>query len=165
MKSKGSILVIDDEESILAILSEFLTKRNYDVKTAQNGRDALDIIQKSVKETQIGEAIKPPKAEVSEPSTGDTFIEEKVIEKKKNYQFIHENFFGVLSSISGDRLIIEPLIDIQANLGSYILIKRRNTTGEKVDVALATIVDVSEGKIISSSHSLAAPYLGSVWES
>lgn len=101
-------------------------------------------------ETRIGEATAQPQAEVSGPSqsAGDPYIDEQETDRKRSYQFVHENLFGVLSSISGDRLTIEPLVEIQAKQGSYILIKRRKATGEKVDVALATIIDIAEGRII-----------------
>ncbi len=40
-----SILVIDDEESIREVLAEFLSLKNYKVKTAANGFEALKIVE------------------------------------------------------------------------------------------------------------------------
>lgn len=45
MKSKGSILVIDDEKSILEMLRAFLTKRSYEVEIADTGDKALKLLQ------------------------------------------------------------------------------------------------------------------------
>ena len=42
MKNKGSVLIVDDEESILGILEQYLAERGYEVATAQNGSSALE---------------------------------------------------------------------------------------------------------------------------
>ncbi len=44
MDTKGSVLVIDDEHTILGILDEYLTERGYEVVTAGNGAQALEAI-------------------------------------------------------------------------------------------------------------------------
>jgi DNA-binding NtrC family response regulator len=43
-----SILLVDDEVSQLTSLKSFLSKRNYTIYTAENGNDALDVINKNV---------------------------------------------------------------------------------------------------------------------
>jgi len=43
---KGSILIIDDEESILGILEGYLSGRNYEVITAGSGERALEVSEK-----------------------------------------------------------------------------------------------------------------------
>jgi CheY-like chemotaxis protein len=42
-----SILVVDDEPMIVRLLSQFLTLRGYQVRTAENGRAALDLVEQS----------------------------------------------------------------------------------------------------------------------
>ena len=44
---KESILVVDDEPMIVRLLSQFLTLRGYQVRTAENGRAALDLLEQS----------------------------------------------------------------------------------------------------------------------
>ncbi len=44
MKSKGSILVVDDEEDIRILLREMLTHMGYRVTTASDGQEALEVI-------------------------------------------------------------------------------------------------------------------------
>ncbi len=41
MKSLGRILIVDDEEAIRKVLSEYLSNMNLDIETAVDGRDAL----------------------------------------------------------------------------------------------------------------------------
>jgi signal transduction histidine kinase len=43
-ESQKSILIVDDEESVVGALSEFLSLRGYDVETAMNSRQALALI-------------------------------------------------------------------------------------------------------------------------
>jgi DNA-binding response OmpR family regulator len=45
LKSKGSVIVIDDEESILSIIEEYLTEKNFKVHKASNGREAYAILK------------------------------------------------------------------------------------------------------------------------
>jgi YesN/AraC family two-component response regulator len=40
------ILLVDDDESIRELLSDVLEMKNYQIKTAENGKEAIDIIQK-----------------------------------------------------------------------------------------------------------------------
>ncbi len=49
MKSQEKInaLIVDDEEEIRTLLSEFLSKDSYDCKVAESGENALEIIQKN----------------------------------------------------------------------------------------------------------------------
>lgn len=39
------VLVVDDEKDLRDLLSYFLTRASYDVKTAENGREAIEVIQ------------------------------------------------------------------------------------------------------------------------
>lgn len=43
---KGPILVVDDEQSILDMLKEFLVAEGYDVEVARDGVDALDAVSR-----------------------------------------------------------------------------------------------------------------------
>jgi CheY-like chemotaxis protein len=44
METNGSVLVVDDNELIRRIATKLLTKNNYEVTTALNGRAALQQI-------------------------------------------------------------------------------------------------------------------------
>lgn len=39
------VLIIDDEKDILASLSSYLTRNGYDVKSADNGKDGLQLVK------------------------------------------------------------------------------------------------------------------------
>jgi two-component system, response regulator, stage 0 sporulation protein F len=44
--TKGRLLIVDDEAVIRDVLSRFLKKKGYDIVTASNGREAMDLIKK-----------------------------------------------------------------------------------------------------------------------
>lgn len=44
-KNKGKILVLDDEQIVLESVSRILEEENYEVRTAQKGRDAIEILK------------------------------------------------------------------------------------------------------------------------
>jgi PAS domain S-box-containing protein len=48
LSEKGSILVVDDEESILDMLRQYLSDRGFDVTTAPTGEHALDRLEHNV---------------------------------------------------------------------------------------------------------------------
>lgn len=54
-----NILVIDDDEQFLFVMSELLKKYGFDVKTALNGMSALQIISESDIELVISDTIMP----------------------------------------------------------------------------------------------------------
>lgn len=41
------ILIVDDESDILETMKNILTKENYEIETATNGADALDLLKKA----------------------------------------------------------------------------------------------------------------------
>ncbi len=43
----GTVLIVDDEESIRMVGQEVLKRAGYDVITAQNGKEAIDIFSKN----------------------------------------------------------------------------------------------------------------------
>jgi DNA-binding response OmpR family regulator len=43
--SNSKILLVDDDELILKVINRILTKDGYDVRTASNGKDALEMIE------------------------------------------------------------------------------------------------------------------------
>ena len=45
-EDNNRVLVVDDEESLLAVLSQVLTKNGYDVTAAASGEEAWEIFQK-----------------------------------------------------------------------------------------------------------------------
>jgi len=44
---KSCIMVVDDEPSILMVLEEFLIREGFNVLTAKNGKDAIDLAAKN----------------------------------------------------------------------------------------------------------------------
>jgi CheY-like chemotaxis protein len=42
---RGRILVVDDDAAVRAFLAEFFEQQNFDVRTAQNGEQALALLQ------------------------------------------------------------------------------------------------------------------------
>lgn len=53
------ILVVDDEESLLALLDAILDKEGYSVITASNGQDALQILDKQKPDLAILDMMMP----------------------------------------------------------------------------------------------------------
>jgi len=53
MQRKKNILIVDDEPDIVHLVEEFLKLENYNTITCQNGRDALDIIEKSYEDIAL----------------------------------------------------------------------------------------------------------------
>jgi two-component system response regulator PilR (NtrC family) len=47
-KTKGNILVVDDEKSMREILEIFLTSEGYKVSVAENGEKAIDAVKKDI---------------------------------------------------------------------------------------------------------------------
>jgi DNA-binding response OmpR family regulator len=45
MKKKYKLLIIDDNEEILSVLSNFLRKKNYSVATASNGLEGMKMFE------------------------------------------------------------------------------------------------------------------------
>ena len=52
MKSDKRILVVDDEPSIVDVLTRFLSREGYSVITAVNGREALERVRQDPPEEQ-----------------------------------------------------------------------------------------------------------------
>lgn len=48
MKTKGKILIVDDEVKIVEIVQAYLVKNEYEVITAFNGKDAISIFEKEL---------------------------------------------------------------------------------------------------------------------
>ena len=55
----GRVLVVDDEENIREVLSNYLENMNYDVVTAIDGQDALDKYQKGEFDLIISDLLMP----------------------------------------------------------------------------------------------------------
>ncbi len=47
MEKIHKLLIIDDDEETLAALCDFLRKKNYDVVSASNGQDGLNLLEKA----------------------------------------------------------------------------------------------------------------------
>lgn len=59
MKKLGRVLVVDDEENIREVLSNYLESMNYDVQTAEDGQDALNKYQKGEFDLIISDLLMP----------------------------------------------------------------------------------------------------------
>ncbi len=46
MASKGSILVVDDEDALRTVLSSELVNEGYDIKSASDGDEAIGVLEK-----------------------------------------------------------------------------------------------------------------------
>jgi DNA-binding NtrC family response regulator len=59
MKKLGRVLVVDDEENIREVLSNYLESMNYEVQTAEDGQDALDKYRKGEFDLIISDLLMP----------------------------------------------------------------------------------------------------------
>ena len=59
MSSKGTILVIDDEEIMREILDALLTREGYTVRLAQNGYEGLDLARSMPFDAAIVDVMMP----------------------------------------------------------------------------------------------------------
>lgn len=59
MKKLGRVLVVDDEENIREVLSNYLESMNYDVQTAEDGQDALNKYRKGDFDLIISDLLMP----------------------------------------------------------------------------------------------------------
>ena len=46
MATKGSVLVVDDEDALRTVLSSELVNEGYDIKTASDGDEAISVLEK-----------------------------------------------------------------------------------------------------------------------
>jgi two-component system response regulator PilR (NtrC family) len=59
MKKLGQVMVVDDEENIREVLSNYLESMNYAVETAEDGQDALDKFKKGDFDLIISDLLMP----------------------------------------------------------------------------------------------------------
>ncbi len=74
------ILVVDDEYDIRVMLHEFLTLKNFDVKTAGDGLEALDIIDDFQPDLAI--------VDIKMPQLDGPNFSKKVLKKNPNFPII-----------------------------------------------------------------------------
>lgn len=58
-ESPNRILLIDDDELILKVINRILTKEGYEVQTASNGKDAMELIDKQKFDLLITDLMMP----------------------------------------------------------------------------------------------------------
>ncbi len=56
---KGSLLIVDDEQDIVDMLSRHFTFLGYDVRTASNGKEAVEILSKYKTDVIISDIVMP----------------------------------------------------------------------------------------------------------
>ena len=59
MRSKGSILVIDDEEIMREILETLLTREGYDVRLASNGAEGIELARATPVDAAVVDVMMP----------------------------------------------------------------------------------------------------------
>ena len=59
MKKLGRVMVVDDEENIREVLSNYLENMNYDVVTAIDGQEALNKYKKGEFDLVISDLLMP----------------------------------------------------------------------------------------------------------
>jgi CheY-like chemotaxis protein len=55
----AQILVVDDEPSVIDVLTRFLRREGYNVSTASNGREALDKVQQEAPDLILLDVVMP----------------------------------------------------------------------------------------------------------
>jgi len=59
MKKLGQVMIVDDEENIREVLSNYLESMNYSVESAEDGQDALDKFKKGDFDLIISDLLMP----------------------------------------------------------------------------------------------------------
>jgi two-component system alkaline phosphatase synthesis response regulator PhoP/two-component system response regulator VicR len=59
MSSRLKILISDDEPFVLRLLQVHFERRNFDVRTATNGREALDLLQQEIPDVCLLDVMMP----------------------------------------------------------------------------------------------------------
>ncbi len=59
IEKNQQILLIDDDELILKVINRILTREGYDVKTATNGKDAMELIEQQKFDLLITDIMMP----------------------------------------------------------------------------------------------------------
>jgi chromosome segregation ATPase len=73
-------------------------------------------------------------------------IAEQEVEVTERVRVIESKLLGTISSVTAGRVIIEPLIDLEVEEGTKILIKRRTSSGE-IPIAEGRVDEVTMGRI------------------
>jgi YesN/AraC family two-component response regulator len=103
------ILIIDDEEAILQMMHRLLTKANYFVVTASNGKEAEMILDKEDFDLVITDIIKPQKEgmemitmlKVRKPDI-------KVIAMSGGGRFSPEGYLKSAEALGADKTFVKP---------------------------------------------------------
>ena len=125
------ILIVEDEELLREIYSEYLEKKGYDVKTAENGQKALDFLSDDNRPDLILLDLNMPEI------NGKEFLKTMLANKKfKNIPVF------LLTGISNYKEIGETL-----NLGAKGYIEKTDSLGEvlnKIDMVIPSYINLNE---------------------
>ena len=69
MKDQKRLLLIDDDPNLILLVKDYLEFRGYEIGTAENGREALDILEHDVPDMIICDVMMPE-------MDGYTFVEQ-----------------------------------------------------------------------------------------
>ncbi len=58
-KDSKSLLLVDDDPNLILLVKDYLIYRGYDVRTADNGREALEILEKQIPDLIICDVMMP----------------------------------------------------------------------------------------------------------
>jgi DNA-binding NtrC family response regulator len=125
------ILIIDDEESIRAMLSEYLTERGYDVISAENGKRALSILA----DRRI-----------------DLIITDIIMEDKDGVEVIRslrQTLPGlpVIAMSGGAHLPADFYLDMAHGLGAFVSFKKPFINREMLAAVERCLEEVKNGKV------------------
>src|SRR4029077_20431394 len=59
MSTSGRVLIVDDYEANIAAMRQLLERQGYDVLTASNGRDALDLVHREHPDLVLLDVVMP----------------------------------------------------------------------------------------------------------
>ena len=125
------ILIVEDEELVRELYSEFLEKKGYDVETAENGQEALDCLSENRPDLILLD-INMPKV------NGKQLL--KIISADEKFNNIP---VFIITGIGDIKEISETL-----NLGARCYIEKSNSLGEvinKIELVLGSFINTSKG--------------------
>lgn len=146
------LLLVDDDESTLLIVSKYLTKSGYKIYTARHGEDGIDILSKNDTISMIIVDVVMPVMD------GVEFC--RAIRKNENHQHIPILMLTAMSDImdkyigfdaGADDYLTKPFEPLELLMRVQSLLKRVDLNSEKTDELLS---EVSSIKINNETFSV-----------
>lgn len=147
-----NILVVEDEINILKLMQIRLSKSGFNVFTAENGKQALDIINKNNIQLIIADLMMP---------VMDGFeLVEKVRSNNNSTPIIIAtakediNDKSLAFSIGADDYMVKPINHEELVLRIHAILKRAKITEEKILQFNETVIDFNTLKVSNSTNSV-----------